>query len=316
MGIGDEVGQEAVTPVLVVLRACPVLALLPMLLGCGAKELKEAFEPPDTGVVGQALGSALAIAYTASLAQHALSGGESPCHELLLPADVDTGEAEALELSVDSACGFPFPGRAQGAIRVVGVDPGAEAALGVAEFSNVRVDGRSLPLARAAGFFAIDPEEIQEHGLDHIPEQQEDFSFDREDLLIVLFFDVVIEFVDTSAGVFVGHDDGWAVLVDRNGTLDDFSDDYYFVMGRRWFSDVDGAGFNNDVAVFSPACRDNPLGGYIQLTNISETETNLLSWLAFVPECEGDGFVVLSLSDHILSTGRRVPLDLLGSEVP
>src|SRR5690606_1551909 len=71
MGIGDEVGQEAVTPVLVVLRACPVLALLPMLLGCGAKELKEAFEPPDTGVVGQALGSALAIAYTASLAQHA-----------------------------------------------------------------------------------------------------------------------------------------------------------------------------------------------------------------------------------------------------
>lgn len=299
------------------LRACTkaaLLPLLPLLPSCGAKELKKALEPPDTSVVGQSLGSALAMAYAATLAQHALAGGKSPCHELVFPSDVPTGEVEAVEISVDAACGFPFPGHAQGSIRMVGVDPGTEATLGAAEFSSVRVDGRPLPIERAAGFLAIDPEELQEHGLDHVPEQQEGFPFDREDLLIVLFFDVVVELANTAAEVDAAHYDEWVVLVGRNGTLDDFSDDWYFVMGRRWFSDGDGGGLNNDVAVFSPECRDNPLAGHILLTNLSGIETNFLSWLAFVPECKGDGFVVLSLSDHVLSTGRRVPLDLLGGE--
>lgn len=313
--MGDQAGQRllrACTEAAVLALLLPLLLLL--LLSCGAEDLKEAVEPPDTRVVGQSLGSALAMAYAATLAQHALAGGESPCHELLLPAGVPTGEVEAVDISVDAACGFPFPGRAQGSIRMVGVDPGTEATLGAAEFSNVRVDGRSLPIQRAAGFFAIDPEELQEHGLDHVPEPQEGFRFDREDLLIVLFFDAVVELADAAAEVDTAHDDEWVVLVDRNGTLADFSDDWYFVMGRRWFTGGDGSGLNTDVAVFSPECRENPLAGYISLTHFSETETNYLSWLAFVPECKGDGFVVLSLSDHVLSTGRRVPLDLLGRE--
>jgi hypothetical protein len=277
--------------------------------GCG-----DFFKTPDTRVVGQTLGTMLAISYTASLMQHALTVGKSPCYDVLLSDHVDTGGVDVATLSVSRECGFPFPGEGTGAITVAGFDPTGGLGFGVADYSSVRVDGRPLPIAQARGFLAVGPAEAPDHGIDHLP-SDETFLEPPVNPLVIVFIDVQITPSPKSDQVDLTRVDEWFGLVSRKNTPDDFSDDLYWIGGQRATITPTVAEAAQEFAAFNASCRRNPQIGFVQLARASELgKGSGIHYLIFVPECEGAGYVALSLSEDFLSTGRHAPLDLLGQE--
>jgi hypothetical protein len=277
--------------------------------GCAAKSL---FDPPDTRIVGQTLGTMLAISYTATLMQHALSVGKSPCYELLLSDHVATGGVDMAALSVSKECGFPFPGQATGAITVAGFDPAGVMGYGVADYSSVRVDGRPLPIAQAKGFLAVAADQARQHGIEQMP-GRETLLEQPSNPLVILFVDVEITPSMGSDQIDLIRVDEWFGLVSRGNTLDDFADDGYWIGGQRATVTPALAEVSQEFVAFSPGCRANPQLGFVQLVRASEQgKGSGASYLIFVPECEGAGYVAISMSENVLSAGRHAPLDLLG----
>jgi hypothetical protein len=270
------------------------------------------FKPPDTRVVGQTLGTLLAVSYAASLTNHALTVGSSPCYDLLLSDKIDTGGIDLVTIAVTKECGFPFPGQAEGAIQVAGFGPASAPGFGIADFSAVRVDGRPLPITRAKGYLAVPPEKAPEHGITQLPSDNTLIEKPTNPLIVV-FIDMELTSSANSDQIDQGRIDEWFAMVDQRDTPDSFSDDSYWIGGQRASFTSGVAEVAQEFVAFSSSCRANPQLGFVQLARASEVgKGSGIHYLIFAPECRGSGFVALSLSENFLSTGQRVPLDLLG----
>ncbi len=270
------------------------------------------FKPPDTSVVGQTLGTMLAVSYAASLTQHALTVGTSPCYATTLSG---ASAVNTVSISVTPECGFPFPGNAEGNILVAGLAGGAGApTLGVADFSGVRVDGRALPITHATGYLLVSPADAPAHGIQQQPDSSTLLQTPTNPLFVIF---ANMEFT-ASAGadqIDGGRIDEWFGLIDRGATPDDFSDDGYWFGGQRATVTPTSGNVAQEFVAFSPTCRANPQAGAVQIARASELVTGTgIDYLAFVPECEGAGYVVLSLSTNLLSVGQHAPVDFLAPQ--
>jgi len=306
IGQGREIGLARVRPVLLI---CLLLALS---LGIPACE-SSIFDPPDTRVVGQTLGTLLAVSYAASLTHHALTVGNSSCYERTLS---NSGSpVDAVTIGVTKECGFPFPGVAEGSIRVAGFGvAGTAPGFGVADFSTVRVDGRPLTITRATGYLAVSIEEAPQHGVPKLPDS-DTLLAPPTNPVIIIYADLDFTGSPNTDHVDKGRIDEWFGLISRGHSLDDFSDDAYWFGGQRASFSASGGEVAQEFAAFSPDCRANPQMGFVQLVRASEVvEQTGMHYLAFVPECKGAGYVVLSLSKNLLSSGRHASLDLLGGK--
>ena len=250
-------------------RRAALALFLWILCALGLPACGKLFEPPDTRVVGQTLGTLLAVSYTASLTQHALSVGSSSCYTRLLSGQVDSGGIDLLTIATTKACGFLFPGEAVGVIQVAGVDPAGVLAFGVADFSGVRVDGRPLPITRASGLPAVAPAQASEHGITQLP-AADTMLEPPTNPLVVLFVDVVLTASPKSDQIDQGRIDEWFGFVDRRNTPDDFSDDSYWIGGQRASFGLGGAEVAQEFAAFTSGCRANPQLGFVQLARASE----------------------------------------------
>jgi hypothetical protein len=257
----------------------------------------------------------LAVSYAANLSNHALSVGHSGCYDMLLSDQVDTGGIDLVTIQVSKECGFPFPGQATGTISVAGVNPASGGVgVGAADFSAVRVDGRPLPITRAKGFFAVAPEQAPEHGIEELP--GDDVLLERPtNPVVILFAGIQIEPSPNSGQIDQGRVDEWFAIVSRGDTVDDFSDDGYWIGGQRASFAAGSSEVAQEFAAFSSRCRANPQLGWVTLGQVADGGARTgVNFLVFAPECKGAGFVVLSISESPLSIGRRAPLDLLGGE--
>ena len=267
-------------------------------------------EPPRTEAVGQSFGANLALSYAATLTQHALAGGSSPCYDLLVPC-TDGSCANLVTLSTSDACGFPFPGKATGNIYASAALVGSRVQFGALWFDEVRVEGRRLPLRGAKGYVAVDATKANPEELSRMPSAQEGYDGALENTLVVVFLDVDARWSGDAPGIGL---DQWVTFIDRKNTPDVFADDRYWLGGQRIAASASSGEVSQQFALFEPTCRRNPQLGAVQLTRASTA--NLLdtgiNYLVFGSECKGEGIVALSYSLRIGSTGKRFPLDLLG----
>ena len=291
---------------------CPV-RWCPLVLGVSTSSCAESpwLEPPDTRTVGQTLGATLALAYTASVVQDALFRGTNDCHEAARACDGEGNCVAQVRVSVETRCGFPFPGVATGTILASVTSVQSLVSFGFVDFRQVRVDGRVLPLRSASGFVAIDGAAIAEKKAALSSAGADSPGGVPEEALAVVFLDIDVDLVGQGARV-----DEWVVFVDRRGTPSEFGDDAYWIAGQRVTGAAAGGEAAQQVALFEPRCRTNPVLGFVQLAQVDEASVDGLSFLLFADECRGDGFVALSLGPHALASGRRVPIDLLGPSAP
>ena len=252
--------------------------------------------------IEQSIGTAVPIAYAATLAMAAFQGEDVPCVTLgSLCTNPPCGGLALLEVS--ERCPFPIASEAKGTIAVTGSRITEDTGVFSATFGDIDVGGKRL-VFKTVELFVVT--EFSEDLFTEHPGVEEGFK--------VVYLDVDVVANDDMASL---EESGWVIDVATRGTPGDPSDDLMLINGvRQWAgvgSDPTGAAQTGlTMVVMDARCPLNPVSGYGLMQAVT-TDIQLLgdTFLYFHEECDGKARILFSLGATTPSTSTLVELNLL-----
>ena len=266
----------------------PVLfALCFAFAASGCSFLEEATSPPDVRSIEEVMGTAVPLAYVATVAKAAFDGEDVDCVSFAVDC-ADPPCTGVVNIEVSPACPLPLVPNASGQITVVAMGAATEIALMSAVFSEVDVGARKL-MIRSVDSFIV--------------------SRDGSELRVA-YVDQDVR-LSSPRNVEVQQSE-WVILVNTADTPGDAADDRLTLHGGR--QQVEGARVVQTAlaqVVMDSSCRRNPLDGVatIEITDGDRPGASEVTTLTFHPSCDGRADVLVSVGTSVASSGRSIALD-------
>ncbi|MBD3241482.1 MAG: hypothetical protein GF331_12910 [Chitinivibrionales bacterium] len=272
-------------------KAMTVIVLAALVLGSGCRDTKNDREPPtgpltcevNVGPVEEVLGTAVPLAYAATLAMAAMAGSNLPC--VAVTASCASPPCSgSVTVSLDEACVLPLGYVGNGTIVVAGNWTSENEATLTAVYQGVAIDGQEL-FVRQGAFAALA----------------------SNDTITVTYADQNVEV--TSATDAEIAQSAWSIAVATNGTLGDTDDDVMLITGLRQYASTSSVGNIALTAVrMDASCPANPTDGEATIYEVGGG-TSPATVLSFHSACDAEVDVNATLCLQYI--GDSVPIDLL-----
>lgn len=235
----------------------------------------------DISPVEDILGTAVPLAYAASLAMAAMAGNDIPCVSVTTSCDNPPCQGE-VTVALNDSCVLPLGSVGNGYILVTGTWNDTDDANLTAVFQGATIDGQDL-MVRQGAFAAV-----MSGGV-----------------LTMTYADQDVEVTGVNAASI--SQGAWTAEVDNQGTVLDVSDDVMTIYGAREYVGTSGiATVTLTDVVWSPSCFANPTSGEALVLAVGEGSP---SELGFHSACDGEVDVNFSLSPACIN--ESIPLDFL-----
>lgn len=269
-----------------------VVALLVALLGCwvGCRDNGPARDTPsgplscevNVGPVEEILGTAVPLAYAATLAMAAMAGNDMPCVAVTMSCATPPCSG-SVTVTLDDNCVLPLGSVGNGTIIVSGNWTSDSEAVLTAVYQGVTIGGEDL-FVRQGAFAALA----------------------EGDTITMTYADQDVQ-VTSSTDASIAQS-AWTVSVATAGTLADTDDDVMVITGAREYVSTSGIG---DVVLtgveMHASCPANPTDGTAMVYEVGTSSPATV--LSFHSTCDGEADVDVTTCLQYL--GGTVPLDLL-----
>ncbi len=263
-----------------------LMATLVFLPGCRDNDRQSPSGPisceVNVGPVEEILGTAVPLAYAATVAMAAMAGNDMPCVAVTMSC-ASPPCSGSVTVTLDDDCVLPLGSVGNGTIIVSGNWTSDSEAVLTAVYQGVTIGGQDLFVRQGAFAATAEGDTIT-------------MTYADQDVEVMSSTDASI---DQSA---------YTIQVATNGTLANTTDDVMVINGAREYVATSGIG---DVALtdveMSGSCSANPTDGAAMIYEVGTSSPATV--LSFHSTCDGEADVDVTTCLQYL--GDSVPLDLL-----